>query len=460
MKTSLQLKRLATLLLLGLLWIPLAVAASETNKLVWDAARDRVDADVRGLELTPLLERVAAETGWQVFVEPGTTLIASTKFKNLPTGAALRLLLGDLSFALVPETNSRPHLYVFRTGVSSATQAVRAAPRAEKREARRVPNELIVRVKPGTDVDQLAKSLGAKVTGRIPGANLYRLEFPDAAAADTAKEQLSRSSDVASVDYNYYFDQPQPSRGLLAGSVPPVSLQLKPPPDSGRVIVGLIDTGVQSLGGDLDKFLLKAVSVAGESALDPAVPSHWTSMAETILRSIGQVTKNTSVQILPVDVYGPNEFTTTWNVANGIVQAVNGGANILNLSLGGPGDSAALRDLVKAVNDRGILIFAAAGNEPVNTPFYPAAYPGVTAVTAVEQGKIASYANYGGFVAVAAPDSNVIYYQDKPWFVRGTSVSAAFVSGLAAGMADSTHQPWSQIQSAILRSLAVPGGGK
>ena len=460
LKTFVPLKSLATLLLLGLFSLPLNVAAAETNKLVWDAVKDRVDADVRGLELTPLLERVAAETGWQVFVEPGTKLSASTKFQGLPAGAALRLLLGDLNFALVPETNSHPHLYVFRSGVSSATQAVRAAPREDKRQPRRVPNELILRVKPGTDIDQLARSLGAKVTGRLPGANLYRLEFPDSAAADNAKDQLSRSSDVASVDYNYYFDQPQPSRGLLAGSVPPVSLQLKPPPDSGRVIVGLIDTGVQPLGGDLDQFLLKAISVAGESALDPTLPSHGTSMAETILRSLGQVTKNTSVQILPVDVYGPNEGTTTWNVANGIVQAVNGGANVINLSLGGAGDSAALRDLVKAVSDRGIPIYAAAGNEPVTTPFYPAAYPGVTAVTAAEQGKIAGYANYGPFVSVAAPDSNVIYYQGKPWFVRGTSASAAYVSGLAAGMADSTHQPWSQIQATILRSFPVPGAGK
>lgn len=446
--------------MLGLLTLPLGAGAAGTNKLIWDAVNDRVDADVRGLELTPLLERVAAETGWQVFVEPGTPFTASTKFNNLATGAALRMLLGDLNFALVPETNSRPRLYVFRTGVSSATQSVRAGPREEKRAPKRVPNELLIRVKPGTDVDQLAKSLGARVTGRLPGANLYRLEFPDATAADAAKDQLSRSSEVASVDYNYYFDQPQPSRGLLAGSVPPVSLQLKPPPDSGRVIVGLIDTGGHSLGPDLDKFLLKEISVAGESSLDSSLPSHRDGMAETILRSIGQVTKNTSVQILPVDVYGPNAGTTTWNVANGIVQAVNGGANIINLSLGGAGDSAALRDLVKSVSDRGIPIYAAAGNEPVTTPFYPAAYPGVTAVTAVEQGKIASYANYGGFVDVAAPDSNVIYYQGKPWFVRGTSASAAYVSGLAAGMADTTHQPWSQIQAAILRSLPVPGGGK
>jgi subtilisin family serine protease len=61
------------------------------------------------------------------------------------------------------------------------------------------------------------------------------------------------------------------------------------------------------------------------------------------LRSLEIVTKgNTSVQILPVDVYGPNADTTSWNVARGIVEAVNNGANVINLSLGGGGDSVVL----------------------------------------------------------------------------------------------------------------------
>jgi hypothetical protein len=218
---------------------------------------------------------------------------------------------------------------------------------------------------------------------------------------------------------------------------------------------------VQPLGANLDKFFLAKISVAGEANLDSTSPTHGTSMAETVLRSLQSVTKgSTSAQILPVDVYGPNESTTTWNVANGIVQAVNGGANVINLSLGGTGDSSVLRDLVKSVSDRGIPIFAAAGNEPVATPFYPAAYAGVTAVTAVEQGKIASYANFGSFVDVAAPDSSVVYFGNQPWFVRGTSASAAYVSGLAAGLADVTHQPWNQIQSTILKTLPVPSSGK
>ena len=432
-------------------------AAPKSESLVWHKAQDSVDADVRELGLTPLLERVALETGWQVFVEPDTSFKASAKFKALPSGQALRRLLGDLNFALVPQSNAAPRLYVFRTVMHNATQKVEIAPRAPKR----VLNELLVRVKPGTDIEALAKSLGAKVTGRLPGSNLYRLEFEDPAATDSAHEKLADNPEVADVDYNFYFDQPQPARGLLASSAPPLSLQLKPPSDSGRVIIGLVDTGVQPLGADLDKFFLTKISVTGEAALDSTSPTHGTSMAETVLRSLQSVTKgSTSAQILAVDVYGPNANTTTWNVANGIVQAVNGGANVINLSLGGTGDSSVLRDLVKSVNDRGIPIFAAAGNEPVATPFYPAAYAGVTAVTAVEQGKIANYANFGSFVDVAAPDSSVVYFGNQPWFVRGTSASAAYVSGLAAGLADVTHQPWNQIQSTILKTLPVPAGGK
>lgn len=444
-----------------------AVAAGvATNVLVWDKARDRVNADVRGWELFNLLERIASETGWQVFVEPDSGHMASVKFKDLPSGEALRLLLGDLNFALVPQTNSSPRLYVFRTAMQNATRLVEppAGKAARDAQPKRVPNQLIVRLKPGADIDAWARLLNAKVVGRIPELDAYLLEFEDSTAAEAARVPLGNGTDVAAVDNNYYLDQPETSRGLLAASTPPLSLQLKPPGDSGRVIVGLVDTAVQPLGGNLDAFLLKQISVAGEASAASAAPTHGTSMAETVLRSLEIVTKgSTSVQILPVDVYGPNPETTSWNVALGIVQAVNGGANVINLSLGGGGDSAVLRDLVKSVAARGIPIFAAAGNEPVATPFFPAAYPEVTAVTArgqqpssSGQATIAEYANRGSFVDLAAPDASVIYFADRPWYVRGTSAAAAYTSGMAAGLSETTQKNWSDIQKMLQRNFPVP----
>ena len=444
---------------LGLVLSP-ADAASATNTLVWNQEKDRVDADIRGWELLSLLERVAAETGWQVYVEPDTQYDASVKFRNLPSSEALRRLLGDLNFALVPQTNGSPRLYVFRTAMHRATRLIRPPGKlARDAQPRRVPNQLIVRLKPGADIDKWARTLGAKVIGRIPELNAYLLEFEDSAAADAARLQLGSGSDVAAVDSNYYYDQPEPARGLLAASASPLSLQLKPPGDSGRIIIGLIDTAVQPLGGDLDAFLLKQISVAGQSVLDSSAPSHGTSMAETILRSLEIVTKGSaSSQILPVDVYGPQGEATSWNVALGVLQAVNGGANVINLSLGGGGDSSVLRDLLASVSQRGIPIFAAAGNEPVATPFFPAAYPEVIAVTAAERGRIADYANFGSFVDVAAPDSSIVYFGNRPWYVRGTSASTAYTTGMAAGLADTTHRSWSDIRAIILRNFPVPSG--
>jgi subtilase family serine protease len=63
-------------------------------------------------------------------------------------------------------------------------------------------------------------------------------------------------------------------------------------------------------------------------------------------------------------------------------------------------------------------------------------------------------------VDVAAPDSNVVYYDGKAWFVRGTSASAAFTSGMAAGIADSTRKSWSDVQAIILKNFAVPPSNK
>ncbi|MEI2725346.1 MAG: hypothetical protein V9H26_18060 [Verrucomicrobiota bacterium] len=143
-----------------------ASVEASTNLLIWNHSGDRVTADVRGWPLLGLLEAIAAQSGWQVRVEPDLEQPASVKFKNLPSGEALRLLLGELNYALVPQTNGPARFYVFRTARDRATQLIRAA--SEKEEAcqpKRVPNELIVRLKPGGDIEQLARLFRAQSDG-------------------------------------------------------------------------------------------------------------------------------------------------------------------------------------------------------------------------------------------------------------------------------------------------------
>ena len=355
------------------LWISFPVACPAAREsLNWNTKQNRISADIDGSELLDVLERIASATGWNVYVEPTAKRAVSAKFANLPPGQALPLLLGDLNFALVPETNSPSRLYVFQTARKNATQLV--AP-AKSAAAKPIPNELIVRLKPGANIDEIARLLGAKVIGRIDGLNAYRLQFDDETAATSARQDLASNSDVESVDSNYSMDRPPSAMPASGSPMPPPHLELKPPPESGRVIVGLVDTAVQPLGNDLDKFMLKQLSVAGDSQLDPSSPSHGTSMAETLLRSLAEITKgSSSVQILPVDVYGPNASTSTFDVAKGIQAIINGGAKIVNLSLGSEGDSAFLHDLIREAAAKNIVFIGAAGNTPVTTAFYPAAY--------------------------------------------------------------------------------------
>ena len=194
----------------------------------WSTNRDRVTADIQSLTVERLLGRVASATGWQVFLEPGTSRDVSAKFKDVPPGDALRLLLGDLNFALVPETNASPRLYVFRTSRVNATQRIRPADaKGGARTAKVIPNELIVRLKPGAKIEDIARLLGAKVIGRIDGLNAYRLQFQDEAAADAARGQLAGNSDVAGVEPNYVVDAPPAPIQVNPAGAPPLQLTLE-----------------------------------------------------------------------------------------------------------------------------------------------------------------------------------------------------------------------------------------
>jgi hypothetical protein len=322
---------------------------------------------------------------------------------------------------------------------------------------RRVANELLVKLKPGTDIDALAKLLGAKITGRNDKLGIYRLLFENEDSSGVALGKLKDNSDVAAVDYNYIYDAPPSPQPLANAPVGPVSLTLNPPGDSGKLIVGLIDTPVQPLDGSLNDFLLKQISVAGDSYATGTDPTHGTAMAEAILRAISQSSGgNIAAQILPVNVYNSGESTTSWDVALGIQAAVDNGANVLNLSLGGSGDSSVLDGVIQQAVAAGIPIFAAAGNQPVGTPTYPAADSGVMAVTATQGGQIASYANYGSFVELAFPGGVVVYLGGSAYLVQGTSVSTATATGVAVGNKSALGWNWPQVEAAMQKKFAVP----
>ncbi len=83
-------------------------------------------------------------------------------------------------------------------------------------------------------------------------------------------------------------------------------------------------------------------------------------------------------------------------------------ADIINLSLGGPDIYPAIQELITEIYNTGIMIVSAAGNEDVDTPFYPASLDGVISVSAVDINKQrAYYSNFGATIDVAAPGGDI-----------------------------------------------------
>ena len=89
-----------------------ATICRSADTLKWNAAADRVDANIEAWSVPELLQNVATATGWQIFIDPQITNRIPAKFSGKQPGDALRQLLGDYNYALVPETNGPARLFV------------------------------------------------------------------------------------------------------------------------------------------------------------------------------------------------------------------------------------------------------------------------------------------------------------------------------------------------------------
>jgi thermitase len=440
------------LLLLGLTGAPLlAEALKPEPTLRWNEKENKLDASVNDWKLDRLLKEIAKVTKWQVLVEPDTDSLVSAKFQGLATREALTRLLKEVSYALVNE-DGKTKLLIYRTNPERATKHIKT-PFAEENvdENGRITNELIVSLKKGANIEALAARYGAKVVGAIPELGLYRLRFEDSEKADFAKTQLTSFPEVQAVEANYVISKPDTAVAGTGSAALPFSLNPTAATGNSGLVVGLIDTSVQSMGGKLDQFLLKALYANGDPS-QSTTPLHGTSMAETILRAMAAASDggNSTTRILPVDVFGQNESTSTFAVANGIYLAVKNGATIINMSLGSTATASYLETIIANSTAQGVMFLGAAGNVSTDTPTYPAAYSQVIAVTAGSRsGDIASYANYGSFVDIVAPGTSIVTYNGQSYLVGGTSAATATATGVAAQWKAATKASNAQIREKL-----------
>jgi serine protease len=219
-------------------------------------------------------------------------------------------------------------------------------------------------------------------------------------------------------DKNVKVAEMDPMRFLMSENVPwgipnIQADQLSDAP-AGNMTVCIIDSGYQSNHPDLASNNHSGTNDAGTGNWYQAGGSHGTHVAGTIAgvnnsEGVVGVLPNTNVNIHVVKVFNESGWGYSSDLVTAVETCANNGADVVNMSLGGPSQNTSERLGLEAVANQGVLLIAASGNDGNSSLSYPASYDTVMAVGAVdESGKHAEFSQYTPQVEIAGPGEAVL----------------------------------------------------
>ena len=285
------------------------------------------------------------------------------------------------------------------------------------------PRNVLVRVAPFTDRAAAFANLTIEHESRlVPGLTIARV--PETEPLDSALARLRATPGVLYAE---------PDRLLALASRPSVPPSHLPAPTAlaatptfnlnminapaawplygkgAGIKVSVLDTGLAFAHTGMPTPAASASFVPGQTADD--YHFHGTHCAGTIVGKdsiFGSFSVAPEATLLVGKVVCDGGWGALSWLIEGIDWSVAQGASVISMSLSSGETSQALADSCQAAFDAGVVLVAAAGNEAINTPRYPAAYPSVIAVGAVNASAAHStFSNTGPHLSVAAPGENV-----------------------------------------------------
>lgn len=334
--------------------------------------------------------------------------------------------------------------------------------------------QLLARPAPGSDEAFRAAvaAAGAREVDRIEALDVRVLAVPSGSATDALRSLASSPAvEFAERDHPVEALERLPNDPLYADQWSARQVRAPRAWDTATgdadVVVAVLDTGVDRSHEDLSR----GVSSAGANFVTPTGTTDDDHGHGTL--SAGVVAARTDngrgvagmcwrCTILPVKVLGSNGSGSTSDVASGIVYAADRGAEVINMSLGATQTSITLQAAVTHAEEQGSLLVASAGNRGTTERTYPAAYPSVVGVAAVDADQRRyTWSSYGAWVDVAAPGCTPSTDADPArrysWYC-GTSAAAPVVAGIAGLAFSLAEAPDHGEVRRALRSAAAPVG--
>ena len=309
------------------------------------------------------------------------------------------------------------------------------------------PDEVLIKFDPITPtkvIEQCLGSVKATLNSQIEDLHVLEIKIPTGKVTESISS-LSACPGIlyAEPNYDVWMTDTFPNDpgwgnqyGLLTIHAPQGwALSTGSP----SVIIAFVDTGIDIHHVDLGEKIVPGYDFVNEDndpQDDNGHGTHVAGIAAAISNNhVGITGVSWGARIMPVkalNAYGNGSFE---DVAAGIAWAADNGAQVINLSLGGTSPSSVLEDAVNYAYGKGVILVAAGGNMGTNSVLYPAAYPHVIAVAATDgSNKKAYFSNFGPEIDVAAPGVSIYstIIGNTFGYMSGTSMSTAFVSGLAA----------------------------
>jgi subtilisin family serine protease len=279
-----------------------------------------------------------------------------------------------------------------------------------------------------TEQKKVSKSELILKLGTEPSAdNLYLLSFGSDEPLEKIQSDLKEVENVAYVEANYEIFLGQEVETPADNLTPEVELAAE---DTVQIKatdfkVGIIDSGVDLTHKDFTNKNIVAQTFIGGISDEVGHGTHITGLI---------LSKAPDANIYSYK-FTDGKTGKLSTLIKAIYAAKEDQVDILNLSLGLPNQSAALKEAIDALTAEDILVVAAAGNQNSSEEFYPAAYQKVIGVAGLNNfGQKLQNSNYGDWVDFSTDGQDL--FSTGPgsvyMYLSGTSQSAALVTGAVA----------------------------